>query len=385
MSEINLPLATTTWDDAEKKAAIDVINSGYVTMGPKVQEFEKKFADYFGSQYAVMVNSGSSANLLAISALCYIKQNALKAGDEVIVPSLSWSTTYYPVNQCGLKLVFVDINIDTLNIDMSEVKKAITEKTRAIFVPNILGNPAELLALQQLCKEYNLYLIEDNCESMGATVGGKCAGTFGILGTFSTYFSHHISTMEGGVVVTNNEELYHIMLSLRSHGWTRHLPEENCVVKKNSNSFYESFRFVLPGYNLRPMEAAAAIGLEQLKKLSKIVEGRRKNAKKFVEAFSNQNIKIQKEYGKSSWFGFSLIFADEKTRDDVAVLLQNQKVDTRPVIAGCILEHDVMKYLDYRVVGEHSNARTVHKSGLFIGNHDYDISNALEKILQLAV
>lgn len=376
-----LPLASSTWGQAEKNAAIGIINSEKVTMGEKVLEFEEVFAQKFGSKFAVMVNSGSSANLLAITSLMYLKDRPLKAGDEIIVPSLSWSTTYYPVTQCGMKLVIVDIDRETLNIDVKEIKKALSAKTKAIFVPNILGNPAPLIELKQICEEHDLYLIEDNCESMGAKLGDKFAGTFGICGTFSTYFSHHISTIEGGVVVTDDEYLYQLMLSIRSHGWTRALPKNNLITNKSENSFYEQFRFILPGYNIRPMELTAAIGLEQLKKLDGFVSMRRENAIKFKNLFSSViGVRTQREVGFSSWFGFSLVFDNIKTRDDMAKLLQEYGVSVRPVIAGCILNHDVISYLDSRVVGEHCNAKHVHDCGLFIGNHHYDISEGLIKL-----
>ena len=379
-----LPLATTTWDDSEIQAAIRVIQSGNLTMGSHVEAFEKAFAEYFNTKYAVMVNSGSSANLLAISALLHVSEKPLKPGDEVIVPSLSWPTTFYPVNQCGLKLVFVDIDLSTLNISIEEIEKAITPQVKAIFVPNILGNPSNLPMIQQICDKHQLYLIEDNCESMGATLNNRSTGTYGIMGTFSTYFSHHISTIEGGVVVTDDEELYHIMLSMRSHGWTRPLPKKNKLIIKNGDSFYESFRFILPGYNIRPTEISAAIGIEQLKKLNEIIQGRQKNGRVFLNYFSeNESIITQKEIGQSAWFGFSLIFASQNIRDRVATILSLNGVDVRPIVAGCILEQEVISHLNYRVVGEHGNAKKAHYHGLFIGNHHYDLQEALVEIVSI--
>ena len=230
------------------------------SMGKYVAEFEKQFAEFVGSKYCVMVNSGSSANSLAIASMFYRSDNPLKAGDEVIVPAVSWSTTYYPLYQYGLKIKFVDINKDTLNLDLEQLESAISEKTRAILSVNLLGNPVDYKKLKKMIVGKNIELLEDNCESLGATLNGKQAGTFGLMGTYSSFFSHHISTMEGGLVVTDDEELYHIMLSVCSHGWTRHLPKENKLCVKSDNPFEESFRFILPGYNLRPLDMSGALG-----------------------------------------------------------------------------------------------------------------------------
>ena len=380
-----LPLATTTWDQKEYDALQTVIDSGMFSMGAKVAEFESAFADFVGSKYCVMVNSGSSANLLAIAALFYIKENALKPGDEVIVPAVSWSTTYYPLHQYGLKIKFVDICQKTLNIDLKQLESAISEKTRAIFSVNLLGNPVNYQEVQKLIAGKNITLVEDNCESMGASLGGKQAGTYGVMGTYSSFFSHHISTMEGGMVVTDSEELYHVMLSLRSHGWTRHLPKDNHVAEKSNDNFYESFRFVLPGYNLRPLEMSGALGLMQLEKLPSIIEGRRKNAQVFQELFANMpGVSIQSETGESSWFGFALIFEKgKKFRDSVVELFQKHKIDCRPVVAGNFVRNPVVEFFDYTVHEELTNSDVVNDCGLFIGNHHYDISEQLTKVAQL--
>ncbi|PIZ05043.1 MAG: pyridoxamine 5-phosphate oxidase [Gammaproteobacteria bacterium CG_4_10_14_0_8_um_filter_38_16] len=385
---IGLELAHSTWDDAEIHAIEKVIKKNHYTMSTEVSECETAFADFFNVKYAVMVNSGSSANLLAIAALSFKKEKPLQRGDEVIVPALSWPTTFYPISQYGMKLVFVDIDLKTLNVDVSEIEKAITEKTKAILVPNILGNPADLMTLQALCKKYDLYLIEDNCESMGASVNQKYAGTYGILGTFSCFFSHHISTMEGGFIVTDNEELYHILLCLRAHGWTRQLPKKNHLCEKSEDSFYEQFRFLLPGYNVRPIEMSGAIGKEQLKKLPMLLQARLDNAKHFVSLFKeDRRFIIQEENGVSSWFGFSFIIDKESDllRSELLKKLAKNHIETRPIISGNFLRHDVMKYLDHRVIGKQVNANIVHDHGFFIGNHHIDIRKKLDGLHDLLV
>ena len=377
-----LKLATSTWDQAEFDAIKRVTESQVFTMGKEVEKFENQFADYFDSKYAVMVNSGSSANLLMIAALFFIKENNLKPGDEIIVPAVSWSTTYTPLQQYGLKVVFVDIDLKTLNIDINNVKKAITKKTKAILAVNLLGNPCEFDELMQISKDKDIFLLEDNCESMGAKYKSKFCGTFGLMGTFSTYFSHHISTMEGGVILTDNEEIYHILLCLRAHGWTRNLPATNYVSgEKSKNSFEESFKFVLPGFNVRPLEMSGAIGQEQLKKLDNIVQGRQKNSKKFNQLFKNNNqIVFQKEVYESSYFGFSMIFKDQNVREKIISVLTKKGVEVRPIVAGNFLNNDVVNYFDYRISGKLENAEIVDRCGLFIGNHHYDISSELGEI-----
>ncbi|SRR3989339_1398622 len=384
-AQIHYPLASSSWDEAELNAIQKVIATGNYTMGQHVAQFEKDFALKFDSRYAVMVNSGSSANLLAIAALFYKKEKPLHRGDEVIVPSLSWSTTFFPVSQYGLKLVFVDIDLSTLNIDVTQLEAALSEKTRAVFVPNILGNPADLVKIKQFCDAHDLYLIEDNCESMGATINNKQAGTFGICGTFSTFFSHHIATMEGGVIATDDIEFYHLLLSLRSHGWTRHLPEKNELCIKSPNPFYESFRFILPGYNFRPVEMSGAVGVEQLKKLDGFIAARRENAQHFQKLFSNSKFILQQENGKSSWFGFSFILKNGSIveRDNYVKQLQHANIAVRPIVTGNFLKNEALKWLDYRIVGEHKNSQQADQCGFFVGNHHYPIFSELNHLAEV--
>ncbi|MDU4935383.1 MAG: DegT/DnrJ/EryC1/StrS family aminotransferase [Peptostreptococcaceae bacterium] len=378
-------LATATWDKNEIEAIHRVIESDFYSMGKEVKAFEEEFAKFFGSKYAVMVNSGSSANLIAVGALMFSKKYNLKPGDEVIVPAVSWATTYTPLQQYGLKLKFVDIDLDTLNFDLNEVQKAIGEKTKAVFAVNLLGNPNDFDRLLDICNKNNLVLIEDNCESMGATYNGKQAGTFGVMGTFSTFFSHHIATMEGGVVVTDDEELRDILLCLRAHGWTRNLPDDTKLYTKNEDDFYEMFNFILPGYNLRPLEMEAAIGREQIKKLDMIIKNRQENGKYFEEKFKSlEGIRIQKSIQNSSYFGFSMII--DKTgvdRKDVLNKLRENGVEVRPIVAGNFTKNAVIKYFNYEIVGNLDNANILHDNGFFIGNHHYDVKNSIDEIYNI--
>jgi CDP-6-deoxy-D-xylo-4-hexulose-3-dehydrase len=381
------PLATTTWDDKEYAAMQEVIASGNFTMGKRVAAFEEQFASHFGSDFAVMSNSGSSANLLALAAIRYSSLNPADGRDEVIVPAVSWSTTYYPITQMGFRLKFVDVDLETLNASVESISAAVSSKTAGIVVVNLLGNPSELTEIRQLADQHSLFMIEDNCESMGATYDGKLAGTFGEIGTFSSFFSHHISTMEGGLSVTNSLELKQVMTSLRAHGWTRELPSENFVHDKTGDDFEDLFRFVLPGYNLRPLELEGAIGTEQLKKLNSIVSGRRANALKFINLMQRfPEIHIQKELGESSWFGFSLVLTGKHIgrRAELVSALKAQSIAVRPIVAGNFAKNPVLKHLPHVALSELKNADQVHDEGLFIGNHHYEMNHEFE-LLEIAL
>ncbi|KZN51392.1 DegT/DnrJ/EryC1/StrS family aminotransferase [Pseudoalteromonas luteoviolacea] len=380
----NYSLASSTWDDNELDAIKRVIESDMFTMGKEVAKYEKEFADFFGSKYAVMVNSGSTANLLMIAALFFTKNPELKLqrGDEVIVPAVSWSTTYFPLQQYGLKVKFVDIDRKTLNIDLDKLEDAITPKTKAIFAVNLLGNPNDFARLNSIIEERNIILLEDNCESMGATFNGKQAGTFGIMGSYSSFFSHHIATMEGGCITTDDEELYHILLCIRAHGWTRNLPKENLVSGiKSDDPFEESFKFMLPGYNVRPLEMSGAIGIEQLKKLPSFIEQRRKNAHLFIELFgSHPYIEIQQEVGESSWFGFSLVLKENSpiTREQLITVLREHGIECRPIVTGNFLKNkEVLEFFDYEIGSSIECAEYIEEHGLFVGNHQVDLTEQL--------
>lgn len=383
------PLATSSWGDEEIDAMQRVIASGMFSMGEKVREFESLFASYMKSNYCVMVNSGSSANLLAIAALFYTNNSKyrLKRGDEVIVPAVSWSTTYYPLYQYGLKIKFVDVDLNTLNINIEQLESAITEKTRAIFLVNLLGNPNDFRKIEEIIEGKDIFLLEDNCESMGATYNNKQTGTFGLMGTFSSFFSHHISTMEGGMIVTDDEEMYHILLSLRAHGWTRNLPKKNHVSGcKSEDPFEESFNFVLPGYNVRPLELEGALGCEQLKRLPTIVEERQKNGRLLQDAMTNHpDILIQQEIGNSSWFGFSLLIkpGSSMTRTMLLEKLKELGFECRPIVAGNFAKNPVVKYFNHVIHGKLSSAEYIDKNGLFVGNHHYPIPDAMKALRSL--
>lgn len=386
----NYKLATETWGDEELDAIQKVIEKGIYSMSDHVAQYESDFADFFGSKYSIMVNSGSSANLLMVAAMFFLKDESrrLKRGDEIIVPAVSWSTTYFPLQQYGLKVKFVDVDSRTLNIDLEKLKAAISDDTRAILAVNLLGNPNDFSKIKKMIAGRNITLLEDNCESMGATYGGRQAGTFGLMGTFSSFFSHHIATMEGGCIVTDDEEIYHILLSIRAHGWTRNLPKFNHVTgQKSDNQFEESFKFVLPGYNLRPLEMSGAIGIEQLKKLPDFIVQRRLNAQIFKDSFAHHDsILTQLEIGESSWFGFSMIVSETSpfTRKELINILDQNGVECRPIVTGNFLKNsDVLKFFDYEIHGSLHSAEIVEANGLFVGNQQKDISESIIKLSEI--
>lgn len=385
-------LCQSSWDENERKAILEVISGNTYTMGKKVSDYEEAFAVKFGSRYAVMVNSGSSANLAAAAALVYSKR--VQAGDEVIVPAVSWSTTYFPLYQFGLKLVFVDIDADTYCINVEELRAAVTEKTKLIVAVNLLGNASEYKEILSICSEAGAILLEDNCESMGALYDGKQLGTIGLMGTYSSFFAHHICTMEGGMVVTDDEELYHYLLCIRAHGWTRNLPADSLIYhtktdklhEKMNEKFYEKYNFIVPGFNLRPLEMEGAIGSEQLKKLDGIIQTRRKNAEYIQSALDKigSKIRLQKETGKSSWYGFGMVlqgdYADK--RNQIADSLEQYGIETRPIVAGNFTRNAAVKYMDYRIHGELKAADEIHDSGFYIGNHPSYIPEKIDYFVE---
>jgi CDP-6-deoxy-D-xylo-4-hexulose-3-dehydrase len=279
----------------------------------------------------------------------------------------------------------VDIDAETLNYNLSDLKEAITKQTKAVMAVNLLGNSNDFDAIFEIIDEKDIVLIEDNCESMGAKYNGKYTGTFGVMGSFSSFFSHHISTMEGGMVVTDDEELYHILLCLRAHGWTRNLPRNNHVFNKSDNWFEEAFRFVLPGYNVRPLEMSGAIGSEQLLKLDGFINQRRKNAEHFITLFKDDNrFIIQKELGESSWFGFSFIIKDLKlNREKIIEVLTKANIDSRPIVTGDFTKNEVMRFFDYDKHNSLPNADQLHYNGFFVGNSQEPLISELDYLKEV--
>ncbi len=386
-TSINYPLAGSSWDQQEVNAIKSVVDSGMHSMGKNVRKYEEEFASWMGSKYAVMVNSGSSANLIGFFATKFHSKNSNNQKKKIIVPSVSWSTTYFPINQAGYELVFVDVDEDTLNININQVEEIIAESDDifAVCAVNLLGNPCELTKLTKICKENEVLLLEDNCESFGAELDNKKTGTFGEFGSFSFFFSHHLCTMEGGMMITDDEELYHIALALRAHGWIREVPNEK-YLSIDCSDFEKKFRFLLPGFNVRPIEMEGAIGSIQLQKANDFIAIRRNNAEIFKSHVSKlTGSKSQKENGFCTWFGHSIIFPEEfKERDKLAAFLMDRGIETRPILAGNFLNNPVLKYLNYSTpINEYSIAEKIDKHGLFFGSHNRSLEKEFEVTFSL--
>jgi CDP-4-dehydro-6-deoxyglucose reductase, E1 len=364
-----------TFSAEEIKAAVDVLLSTRVTMGPKVLAFEREYADAFSFKHAVMNNSGSSANLLAVAALVNPSTpDHLNAGDEVIVPALSWSTTIWPVVQCGLVPVIVDIDPLTLNIDPNEIERAISPRTRAIMPVHVYGNPCDMTALIDICNRHGLQLVEDCCEALGASYHGIAVGRFGRVGTFSFYFSHHMTTLEGGMCVTDDFEFAEIMRALRAHGWTRELEDRERYLKQHPD-IDPRFLFVNVGYNLRATELQGAFGSVQLPKLAKFVEQRRTNSAAWRRSLDRWSdfflFQTETAKGRSSCFGFPMTVKGSAPFEvrELMAFLKEAAIETRPIIAGNIAIQPAMKLFEHRVVGDLDHATGVMRGGVTFGNH----------------
>lgn len=374
-------LASSNWGKEEIAAIKSVIKTDRYTMGDEVKRFENKIAKFYKVNHAIMYNSGSSANLIMIATL--FEMGLIKKGDEVIVPAVSWSTTYFPIHQYGLKLVFVDTD-KFGTIDTNKVIKAISKKTRIIFNVNLLGFPSELDILKSIADENKIILLEDNCESFGSTYMNKKAGTFGLMGSLSFFYSHHITTMEGGMILTNDLKISEYAKSLRAHGWLRDLPLKNKIHNKTGDFFKDSFKFVLPGYSLRPLEFSAAIGLVQLKKWNEQKKQRLINAKIFCKLLGN-NPKYQIPHfdNNSTWFGFPIIFKSKIDREKMIKVFGLNGIECRPIVAGNFTKQPVIQKLNFRISGTLKNADCIDACGLFLGNDHRNLKKQLYKVNEL--
>ena len=381
---IKYPLAFSTWGTEEVEAIQKVIDTDMYTMGKHVKQFEDEFAQHFGSPHAVMVNSGSSANLLMLSLLKW----KYKLTGDIIVPVVGWATTYFPVVQNGFRLKFVDVDPNTWNIDVDKLKDAIDGNTCAIMAVNLLGNSCDYTRIKQLCDEHDIKLIEDNCESMGAMHDGKHTGTIGLAGSFSFFFSHHIQTMEGGMVLCHNEDDAQYMRSLRAHGWVRDLPADSHLYKKTGNAFNDNFIFATPGYNIRPLEMSGAIGSVQLKKWPLIEQTRMDNAKHFMNLFQDKPwCRIQRTVGHSSWFTFGIVLdgALKGRRAEIIKALDEAGIQNRPLASRNFLKQPVMRDLDHVASGDMSAADDIHDNGFFVGNGSKGLIEELDTLYETIV
>ncbi len=375
LGKSRIPLSIPSYDWEEAYEAIESILTTWVTMGEKVKKFEEMFAEYIGVKNAIMVNSGSSANLIALSVLTNpVVRNRIRKGEEVITPAITWSTTVFPIINVNAVPVFVDVDIGTYTMDINELEKAITDKTRAIMLVHLLGNPCDMKEIIKIAEEHDLFVIEDCCEAHGAEFNGKKVGSFGDISTFSFFFSHHISTIEGGMILTDNEEYGEIAKSLRAHGWIRELKNKDKIAAEYPE-IDERFLFINIGFNLRPTEIQGAFGIHQIKKLDKFIEIRRNNARywtKKLEKYSDYLI-LPKERPntKHVWFGYPITVKPTApfTRKEFVDFLEKKGIETRPIMAGNIVEQPVMKLFKYRKVGDLNNSKFIMRNSFFFGNH----------------
>jgi CDP-6-deoxy-D-xylo-4-hexulose-3-dehydrase len=369
-----IPLSVPTFGWEEVWDALESLLSTQVTMGEKVQRFESMFAEYVGVKHAVMVNSGSSANLLALSVLSSpLIAGHLRPGDEVVTPAVTWATAIFPIANLGLVPVLVDVDLDSFDLVPEEIEKAITPRTRAILLVHLMGNPCDMDKIMSIARRHNLLVIEDACEAHGAEYHGRKVGSFGDFATFSFFFSHHISTMEGGMVLTNNDQYAELTRALRVFGWVRDLKAKDLIAQQHPE-VDPRFLFVSTGYNLRPMEIQGAFGVRQMGKLERYVQLRRENARYWsakLGALPHLRVHREAEGTRHAWFGYPIMVLPgaDFSRDELADRLEAKGVETRPIMAGNMDEQPAMRLFPYRKVGDLPNARLVHRSAFFFGNH----------------
>ncbi|MDC0898596.1 DegT/DnrJ/EryC1/StrS family aminotransferase [Candidatus Pelagibacter sp.] len=383
-------LSNNGWDHDEIKSIHSVIQSDRYTMGEKVKKFEQEIANFHNCKHAIMLNSGSSANLVASTAITIkdqgYKGQFYKKRGTVVAPAVSWSTTYFPLVQLGYQILLIDVD-ETFNINIEALKSATKdEKIVGLIGVNLLGVPAENQELINFCKEKKIFFIEDNCESFGASLDDIMCGTYGDVGTLSFFYSHHLQTMEGGMMLTNCDEIANISKSIRAHGWTRDGDYSKLLDGFQHDECDELFKFVLPGYCLRPLEFSGAIGSVQLQKWNSQIERRLKNYECFKSlAVSKKYLRIQKSRGKPTWFGFGCLF-NIKSREDrknLYIFLKSKGIESRPIVAGNFAKQPVMQMLDIKVNGKLIMSDEINDKGLFFGNDGRDLSNEIKYLFEV--
>ncbi len=371
-----LELCRSTLEEEELLAALHVLLDGDLTMGARTAAFEDEWSAWLPAGFSLMVNSGSSANLLMLSALtCPDAPRALHPGDEVIVPAVGWSTSLLPVAQTGCVPVLVDVHPDTLNLDPARVEEAITERTRAILAIHLLGNPCDLPRLAEIAGRHGLFLLEDCCEAHGAAIDGRRVGTFGALSSFSFYYSHHITSIEGGMICGQDAATWRDrLLSQRAHGWIRGRSDADRWARTYPD-LDPRWLFVSSGYNVRPTEIQAAIGRVQLTKLPSFVEHRRALRRRWLARLEPYGrwLAFQRELPghNHAGFGFSMIVRPQApfTRKAFQAYLESRGIETRPIVGGNLARQPMMQHLPYRVAGALTHADLAHHQGVMIGLH----------------
>jgi len=379
-----VPVSGRVYDADDLVSLVDSSLDFWLTSGEYALKFEKEFAKFFGIRAALLTNSGSSANLLAVSALTSPKlgKRQLLPGDEVITVSAGFPTTVNPIIQNNLVPVFIDVDYPSLEVNIDLLKKAISSKTKAIIIAHALGNPFDAKKVADIAKENNLWFIEDNCDSLGSTIDGQLTGTFSDISTVSFYPAHHITMGEGGCVLTNSAKLRKIIESYRDWGrdcWCPPGEDNTCGKRFNwklgqlPKGYDHKYTYSHIGYNLKVTDMQAAIGCSQLEKLEDFIEARKQNYIKIYEKLSEfKDFLILPEKNKKSepsWFGFPIAVREEKNvnRDDLVKFLNEKKIGTRLLFAGNLLKQPAYQNIDHRIVGDLSNSDKVMKYIFWIG------------------
>jgi len=372
------PLLEKGFTSQDILKGIEVLLSKRITMSNITRKFEGEFGKFIGSKYALMVNSGSSANLLAAFALINpLKKNRLKKGDEFIIPSLCWSTSLWPMIQAGLKPNFIDVDLRSFCMDENLLSQKKYRKCKAIMNIHVLGNCSNIEKITNFAKKNKIYLIEDTCEALGSKFASKYLGTYGDFGTYSFYYSHQVTSGEGGMIICQNKEDYNLLYSLRAHGWDRGLYNN----KKKNN-----FNFINSGFNLRPLDLTAAIGLSQFRRLKKMMIERKKNRDLIIQSLKKSN-RWKNQFTffeptknlKPSWFGFPILINKNYLNDKNNFLkkLNSKGIETRPIISGNFLNQPSAKLYNLNIKNYiFNNSQEIEKRGFFIGLPTNKISNS---------
>jgi len=383
--ETRVHYASRVYDERELIAAVDACLDFWLTAGPRAESFERRLAEYTGVRRALAVNSGSSANLVAITTLRSRRlERSLEPGDEVITPAAGFPTTVAPIVQNSLTPVFVDCQLGTYNLDPEQLEPALSERTRAIFLAHTLGNPVEMVPVKEFARAHSLYIIEDTCDALGATYDGQMVGAFGDLATLSFYPAHHMTTGEGGAVLTDDPHLARIARSVRDWGrgcWCRHdsPPTGACGrrfqwrIPGLEEPYDHRYLFVEVGYNLKMTDVQAAIGLAQLDKLPDFIAARKRN---FARLYAG--LKPYEEYlilptwserADPSWFAFPITVRPGApfTRHDLTTFLEGRNVETRLLFAGNVVRQPGYRHIEHRTVGDLPNSDLVLRSTFFVG------------------
>jgi len=369
-----IPLAVCTYGEEEYAAADAVLRSGRVKMGERVREFEELVARDYGVADAVMVSSGSMADLLAYAAMMQPRGNrTVKPGDEIIVPAVTWATQVWPVAQLGAVPVLIDVDATTLGMDPEMLGPALTPRSKAVSVAHLLGNPAAVLPIAAFCDRWGLDLIEDCCEALDAKVNGQPCGTFGRFGTFSFHFSHHISTVEGGMILCRDRLDASILRSLRSHGLTRNMDRDQREAAEQLHPDVDSrFLFLTAGWNAQPTEMAAALGLVQWGKRLEWRERRRAIAARW-ESVTEDSVSFLRFHfaDEANPFAFPLILPRDArmTKRELMASLEGAGIETRPIVAGNLGLQPAMHDVPHRFGRSLAGTDTLHERGCYIGIH----------------